>query len=67
MVIGAVAATWVSVTASLRLKNAGWQSLLGSYKKIDSVVRSLNSWLYHPLLVADGQEKVSPNLGYAHS
>ena len=55
MVIGAVAATWVSVKTSFELKNAGGKPFLQLQKK----VRCCLSWhvsgcIYHSLLVVNG-------------
>ena len=63
MVIGAVAATWVSVTTSLELKNADGEAFLKLQEKIDGVYPGLLTagfitrcwWLM-------AKKKVSPNL-----
>lgn len=63
MVIGAVAATWVSVTTSLELKNADGEAFLKLQEKIDGVYPGLLTagfitlcwWLMT-------KKKVSPNL-----
>ena len=63
MVIGAVAATWVSVTTSLELKNADGEAFLKLQKKIDGVYPGLLTAGFITLcwwLMA--KKKVSPNL-----
>ena len=63
MVIGAVAATWVSVTTSLELKNADGEAFLTLQEKIDGVYPGLFTAGFITLcwwLMA--KKKVSPNL-----
>ena len=63
MVIGAVAATWVSVTTSLELKNADGEAFLKLQEKIDGVYPGLLTAGFITLcwwLMA--KKKVSPNL-----
>ena len=63
MVIGAVAATWVSVTTSLELKNADGEAFLKLQEKIDGVYPGLLKAGFITLcwwLMA--KKKVSPNL-----
>jgi len=63
MVIGAVAATWVSVTTSLELKNADGEAFLKLQEKIDGVYPGLLTAAFITLcwwLMA--KKKVSPNL-----
>ena len=63
MVIGAVAATWVSVTTSLELKNADGEAFLKLQDKIDGVYPGLLTAGFITLcwwLMA--KKKVSPNL-----
>ena len=63
MVIGAVAATWVSVTTSLELKNADGEAFLKLQEKIDGVYPGLLTAGFLTLcwwLMA--KKKVSPNL-----
>ena len=63
MVIGAVAATWVSVTTSLELKNADGEAFLKLHEKIDGVYPGLLTAGFITLcwwLMA--KKKVSPNL-----
>ena len=63
MVIGAVAATWVSVTTSLELKNADGEAVLKLQEKIDGVYPGLLTAGFITLcwwLMA--KKKVSPNL-----
>ena len=63
MVIGAVAATWVSVTTSLELKNADGEAFLKLQEKIDGVYPGLLTAGFINLcwwLMA--KKKVSPNL-----
>ena len=63
MVIGAVAATWVSVTTSLELKNADGEAFLKLQEKIDGVYLGLLTAGFITLcwwLMA--KKKVSPNL-----
>ena len=63
MVIGAVAATWVSVTTSLELKNADGEAFLKLQEKIDGVYPGLLAAGFITLcwwLMA--KKKVSPNL-----
>ena len=63
MVIGAVAATWVSVTTSLALKNADGEAFLKLQEKIDGVYPGLLTAGFITLcwwLMA--KKKVSPNL-----
>lgn len=63
MVIGAVAATWVSVTTSLELKNADGEAFLKLQEKIDGVYPGLLTASFITLcwwLMA--KKKVSPNL-----
>ena len=63
MVIGAVAATWVSVTSSLELKNADGEAFLKLQEKIDGVYPGLLTAGFITLcwwLMA--KKKVSPNL-----
>ena len=63
MVIGAVAATWVSVTTSLELKNADGESFLKLQERIDGVYPGLLTAGFITLcwwLMA--KKKVSPNL-----
>ena len=63
MVIGAVAATWVSVTTSLELKNADGEAFLKLQEKIDGVYPGLLTAGFIALcwwLMA--KKKVSPNL-----
>ena len=63
MVIGAVAATWVSVTTSLELKNADGEAFLKLQEKIDGVYPCLLTAGFITLcwwLMA--KKKVSPNL-----
>ena len=62
MVIGAVAATWVSVTTSLELKNADGEAFLKLQEKIDGVYPGLLTAAFITLcwwLMA--KKKVSPN------
>ena len=62
MVIGAVAATWVSVTTSLELKNADGEAFLKLQEKIDGVYPGLLTATFITLcwwLMA--KKKVSPN------
>lgn len=63
MVIGAVAATWISVTTSLELKNADGEAFLKLQEKIDGVYPGLLTAGFITLcwwLMA--KKKVSPNL-----
>ena len=63
MVIGAVAATWVSVTTSVELKNADGEAFLKLQEKIDGVYPGLLTAGFITLcwwLMA--KKKVSPNL-----
>ena len=63
MVIGAVAATWVSVTTSLELKNADGEAFLKLQEKIDGVYPGLLTAGFITLcwwLMA--KKKISPNL-----
>ena len=63
MVIGAVAATWVSVTSSFELKNADGEAFLKLQEKIDGVYPGLLTAGFITLcwwLMA--KKKVSPNL-----
>ena len=63
MVIGAVAATWVSVTTSLELKNADGEAFLKLQEKIDGVYPGLLTAGFITLcwwLMA--KKKVAPNL-----
>ena len=63
MVIGAVAATWVSVTTSFELKNADGEAFLKLQEKIDGVYPGLLTAGFITLcwwLMA--KKKVSPNL-----
>ena len=63
MVIGAVAATWVSVTTSLELKNADGEAFLKLQEKIDGVYPGLLTAGFITLcwwLMA--KKKMSPNL-----
>ena len=63
MVIGAVAATWVSVTTSFELKNADGEAFLKLQEKIDGVYPGLLTAAFITLcwwLMA--KKKVSPNL-----
>ncbi|QLB53009.1 PTS system mannose/fructose/sorbose family transporter subunit IID [Streptococcus sanguinis] len=63
MVIGAVAATWVSVTTSLELKNADGESFLKLQERIDGVYPGLLTAGFITLcwwLMA--KKKMSPNL-----
>lgn len=63
MVIGAVAATWVSVTTSLELKNADGEAFLKLQEKIDGVYPGLLTAGFITLcwwLMA--KKKVSPNI-----
>ena len=54
MVIGAVAATWVSVTTALQFKNSEGKVFLNIQEKDRwCLSRSLDSSLHHSLLVVD--------------
>lgn len=63
MVIGAVAATWVSVTTSLELKNADGEAFLKLQEKIDGVYPGLLTAGFITLCwLLMAKKKVSPNL-----
>lgn len=65
IVIGAVSATWVSVTTSLQLLNEAGEPYLILQEKLDSVFPPFDSGIYHYLLVFDGKEENDADQGNA--